>query len=235
MHFLKTAGIAGAVATTLLAAPAFADVNVYTTREPGLIKPLLDAFTAKTGIAVNAVFVEKGLPEKVQAEGENSPADILMTVDFGNLIDLVDAGVTQPVSDPVLEAAIPANLRDPAGNWFALSLRARVIYAAKDSDIETFTYEQLADPAYKGKVCIRSGQHPYNTALFSAMLVKHGEAKLTEYLTALKTNLARRPAGGGIRPFLRRARSRAGRPPGCGPRVSSRGGPPRVRSSSTPP
>ena len=83
---------------TLVPATAIADVNVYTTREPALIKPLLDAFTAESGIAVKTVFVEKGLPERVKAEGEASPADVLMTVDFGNLIDLVEAGVTQPMA-----------------------------------------------------------------------------------------------------------------------------------------
>ena len=198
MRFAKTAGLVTALAAGLMAAPAFADVNVYTTREPGLIKPLLEAFTAKTGTAVNAVFVEKGLPERVKAEGENSPADVLMTVDFGNLIDLVDAGVTQPVASPVLEDAVPAALRDPDGHWFALSLRARVLYAAKDSDITSFTYEQLADPAYKGKVCIRSGQHPYNTALFAAFLARHGAEKTEAWLNGVKANLGR-AAGGGDR------------------------------------
>lgn len=118
-------------AAALLTTPALADVNVYTTREPGLIKPLLEAFTAKTGIAVNTVFVEQGLPERVAAEGANSPADVLMTVDIGNLIDLVDKGVTQSIHSAPLEEAVPANLRDPNGNWFALSLRARVLYVAK--------------------------------------------------------------------------------------------------------
>jgi iron(III) transport system substrate-binding protein len=104
-----------------------AEVNVYTTREPGLIKPLFDAFTAKTGITVNAIFVEQGLAERVEAEGQNSPADLLTVVDYGNLIDLVERGLTQPVELAVLEQAIPANLRDPDGNWFSLSVRARVI------------------------------------------------------------------------------------------------------------
>lgn len=185
-------------AAAMFAAPALADVNVYTTREPGLIKPLLDAFTAKTGIAVNAVFVEKGLPERVEAEGANSPADILMTVDIGNLIDLVDKGVTQPIESPALDAAVPDNLHDPNHHWYALSMRARVVYAAKDSAIESITYEQLADPAYQGKVCIRSGQHPYNTALFAAYLAKHGAEATETWLTALKGNLAR-AAGGGDR------------------------------------
>src|SRR5690606_22934151 len=124
-------------ATSLLvlgaAVPALAqEVNIYTTREPGLIQPILDAFTAETGIAVNTVFLESGLIERVQSEGASSPADLLMAVDFGALIDMVNAGVTQPVQSDVLEAAVPASLRDPEGNWFALSGRARVVYAAKE-------------------------------------------------------------------------------------------------------
>jgi iron(III) transport system substrate-binding protein len=172
------------------------EVNIYTTREPGLIEPLLEVFTKETGIKVNTLFVKDGLPERVAAEGESSPADILMAVDIGNMVDLVDAGVTQPIKSEVLEAAIPAQLRDTNGNWFAMSMRARVLYVAKDLDIKTFTYEQLADPQYKGKLCIRSGQHPYNTALFAAYLAKHGEAKTEEFLTALKANLARKAGGG---------------------------------------
>ena len=108
------------------------EVNVYTTREPGLIQPLFDAFTNETGIKVNAIFVESGLAERVEAEGANSPADVLMVVDYGNLIDLVDRGLTQPIDSAALDAAIPASLRDPDGHWFALSMRARVIYVSKD-------------------------------------------------------------------------------------------------------
>jgi len=176
---------------------ASADVNLYTTREPGLVAPLIDAFTAETGITVNTVFVQTGLPERVRAEGANSPADILMAVDIGNLIDLVDAGATQPIRSEALEAAIPANMRDPDGNWFTLSMRARVLYASVERvDLGTFTYEELADPHWQGRVCIRSGQHPYNTALFAAYIAKHGEAATEAWLTSIRNNLARRPGGG---------------------------------------
>lgn len=195
MNLLKPAGLLlGALCFWSL--PASAEVNLYTTREPGLIKPLLEAFTAESGIAVNTVFVEQGLPERVEAEGANSPADILMTVDIGNLVDLVDKGLTQPLKSDILEAAIPANLRDPDGYWFTLSLRARVLYAAKDLDLASFTYEELADPKWQGKVCIRSGQHPYNTALIAAFIARHGEAATETWLTGLKANLARAPGGG---------------------------------------
>jgi iron(III) transport system substrate-binding protein len=180
-----------------VAVPAFAaELNIYTTREPGLIQPLLDAFTAETGVTVNTVFLQDGIIERAKAEGESSPADILMTVDFGNLIDLIDAGLTQPIQSDVLNAAIPETLRDKDGNWFALSSRARVVYAAKDLDLDAITYEQLADEEWKGRLCIRSGQHPYNTATFAAYLAKHGEAETKTWLEGIKANQARAAAGG---------------------------------------
>lgn len=188
-----------ALSTAVLAGgPASAQgvVNVYTTREPGLAAPLFEAFTKATGITVHSVFVKDGLAERVKAEGAASPADLLMTVDVGNLLDVVDAGVTQPVQTPVLTAAVPANLRDPAGNWYSLSLRARLVYAEKDLKLPSFTYEDLADPKWKGKICIRSGQHPYNVALTAAYIVHHGEAKTEEWLKGLKANLARKATGG---------------------------------------
>lgn len=172
-------------------------VNVYTTREPALAKPVFDAFTDKTGIAVKTVFVKDGLVERVKAEGDASPADVMMTVDIGNLLDLVDQGVTQPLKSEVLEKAIPANLRGAEGNWFAVSMRARVVYASKDRvKLEAITYEDLADPKWKGELCIRSGKHPYNTALIAAYIAHHGEAKAEEWLKGIKANLARKPAGG---------------------------------------
>ncbi|WP_336486386.1 extracellular solute-binding protein [Methylobacterium nigriterrae] len=175
-----------------------AEVNLYTTREPGLIRPLLDAFTARTGTTVNTVFVEKGLAERVAAEGARASADVLMTVDIGNLIDIVDRGLAQPVRSAALEAAVPAQLRDTDGRWFALSTRARVAYAdAKDfAGLNALTYEDLADPKWKGKLCLRSGQHPYNTALIAHYLVKHGPEKTEGWLRGLKANLAKKPAGG---------------------------------------
>ncbi|RZI95206.1 MAG: Fe(3+) ABC transporter substrate-binding protein [Variovorax sp.] len=181
-----------------LAAPALAaeELTLYTTREAGLIQPLISAFTAQTRIEVKTVFVKDGLLERVKAEGARSPADVLMTVDIGNLLDLVDGGVTQPVQSSALGSAIPANLRGADGQWFALSLRARVLYADKGSKLTSFRYEDLANPQYKGKVCIRAGQHPYNTALVAAMIAHDGEAKTEQWLRSVKGNLARKPTGG---------------------------------------
>lgn len=187
-----------ALAAGLGAGPAAAqELNLYTTREPGLIKPLLDAFTEMSGVRVNSVFVKEGLAERVAAEGANSPADVMMTVDFGNLVDLVDKGVTQPVKSATLESIVPANLRDPQGHWFALSMRARVLYASQErAKLAAFSYEDLADPKWQGRLCIRSGQHPYNTALIAHVIAKDGPAKAEEWLRGVKANLARKAAGG---------------------------------------
>lgn len=188
-----------ATAMTLSGLPALAaaaDVSLYTTREPKLIQPLLDEFTKDTGVKVNTVFVKDGLIERVKAEGEKSPADVLMTVDIGNLLDLVEAGVTQPIQSKVLNDAIPANLRGTDNQWYTLSLRDRVAYVAKDLDVNAITYEAFADPKWKGKVCIRSGQHPYNTALIAAMIAHDGPEATEAWLRNVKNNLGRKAAGG---------------------------------------
>ena len=182
-----------------LAVPAAAEeVNVYSHRQPELVQLLFDAFTAKTGVKVNVAFVDKGMVERLQSEGDRSPADLVMTVDIARLTQIVDAGVTQPVSDKVLEDAIPAEYRDPAGQWFGLTSRARVIYASKDrvKDGEVTTYEDLADPKWKGRICTRSGTHDYNLALVAAMIGHHDEAYAKTWAEGLKANLARKPEGG---------------------------------------
>lgn len=184
----------GAAAQTAQA-PA-GEVTLYTTREVALIDPLLKDFSARSGVKVNTVFVKDGLLERVKTEGERSPADVLMTVDIGNLIDLVEGGVTQPMQSQEVEAAVPANLRAADGQWTALSLRARVLYADAGLKLGPMHYEDLADPKWKGKVCIRSGQHPYNTALVAAMIAHDGEAKTEQWLRGVKANLGRKATGG---------------------------------------
>ena len=180
----------------LPATAAAAELTLYTTREPGMIQPLLNTFTAQSGVKVNTVFLKDGLLERVKAEGSRSPADVLMTVDVGALVDLVQAGLTQPMKSAAVNAAIPAHLRGADNQWFALSIRARVLYADKNQKFPAMHYEDLADPRWKGKLCIRSGQHPYNTALVAAMLAQHGEAKTETWLRGLKNNLARKATGG---------------------------------------
>lgn len=180
-----------------LALPAFAEVNVYTTREPELIQPVIDAFTAETGIAVNLGFVEEGLVERLVAEGARSPADLVMTVDIANLQQIVDADVLQPVESDVLATAVPTDLRSPDNLWFALTERARVIYAHADrvAPGEVTTYEDLASEKWAGRICTRSGTHNYNLALLSAVIANHGEDAAREWAAGIKANLARPPEG----------------------------------------
>lgn len=189
-----------ALAIGSLSGTALADsqeLNLYTTREPGLIIPLLDAFTAETDIKVNTVFVKDGLIERVKAEGTRSPADLLMTVDIGNLLDLVEAQITQPVDSATLQEAIPANLRGADNQWFSLSMRDRVAYVSTElDDVTELTYEGFADPKWKGKVCIRSGQHPYNTALIAAMIAHDGAEATEQWLRDVKANMGRKATGG---------------------------------------
>lgn len=181
------------------AAPALAEeVNIYSHRQPELIQPLLEAFTAETGITTNVAFVDKGMAERLTAEGDRSPADLVLTVDIARLTEVVAAGVTQPVTSAVLEANIPAEFRDPAGQWFGLTARARIIYASKDrvQAGEVTTYEDLADPKWQGRICTRSGTHDYNVALTAAIMAHHDEAFTKTWLEGVKANLARKPDGG---------------------------------------
>ncbi len=172
------------------------EVNVYSYRQPYLIDPLFKAFTEQTGIKVNVIFAEKGLIERMAAEGRNSPADVMLTVDVGNLMQAKEAGVGQPIADAPLEAAIPAAYRDSDGIWLGLTRRARVVYASKERvKLDHITYEDLADPKWKGKICIRSGQHVYNVALIASMIAAHGEEWTETWLKGVKANLARKPAG----------------------------------------
>ncbi|SLN18267.1 Fe(3+) ABC transporter substrate-binding protein [Roseisalinus antarcticus] len=192
---LRTLFLASAAACTAL--PALAEVNIYTTRQPELIQPVMDAFTETTGIEVNLAFVQDGIVERLRAEGARSPADLVMTVDIANLSQIVDADVLQPVDSPVLNAAVPEELRSADGLWFALTTRARIVYASRDrvADGEVTTYEDLASDAWEGRVCTRSGTHDYNLALTAAMIAHHGEDYARQWAADLKDNLARKPQG----------------------------------------
>jgi iron(III) transport system substrate-binding protein len=182
---------------TSVALPALAEeVNIYSHRQPELIQPLLDAFTAQTGIDVNIAFVDKGMKERLVAEGLRSPADLVLTVDIARLTEVAD--LTQAVQSPILDANIPAEYRDPEGHWFGLTARARIVYASKErvKPGEVTSYEDLADPKWKGRICIRSGTNDYNIALTAAILAHHDAAYTTSWLQGLKANLAHKPAGG---------------------------------------
>lgn len=188
-----------AVSSALAAQTAVAaeTVNVYSYRQPELVQPLFDAFTAETGIGVNVAFLNKGLVEKLVAEGDRSPADLVVTVDISRLNEVVEAGVTQAVASDVMTQNIPAEFRDPDGHWFGVTTRARIVYASKDrvADGEVTTYEDLADPKWKGRICIRSGTNAYNLALTSAVIAHLGEDGAKNWLEGLKANLARKPSG----------------------------------------
>ncbi|MDG1116693.1 MAG: extracellular solute-binding protein [Flavimaricola sp.] len=188
--FLATAAVA-------VAAPALADVNIYTTRQPELIQPVMDAFTAQTGIAVNLAFVESGIVERLKAEGRRSPADLVMTVDIASLQQIVEADVVQPVENDVVTAAIPAELRSPDNLWFGLTTRARIVYASRDrvADGEVTTYEDLASDSWAGRICTRSGTHPYNLALLAAVIAHDGAEAAQAWAAGVHDNLARRPEG----------------------------------------
>lgn len=194
-----TAALSLTAAFTAFAAPAFADgeINIYSYRQPELIQPLIDAFNKETGITANVLFLDKGLVERIQAEGANSPADLIMTVDISRLTEAKDGGVTQPVENAEINEHIPAQYHDPEGHWFGLTTRSRVVYASKDRVAQDqITYEELADPKWKGKICTRSGQHSYNIGLIASMIAHHGEAEAEKWLTGLKNNLAKKPDGG---------------------------------------
>ena len=186
------------LAATLLATSTAGaqEVNVYASRQVDLIEPVLSAFTAETGIETRVLFLKKGLIDRIAAEGRGSPADVILTTDIGNLLAAVNEGITQPVASDTLTGNIPATFRDAEGHWFGLTLRGRVVYASSERVTEdSLRYEDLADPKYRGRICTRSGQHPYNIALIASMIDELGEEAATAWLKGLRDNLARKPEG----------------------------------------
>ncbi len=174
-----------------------AEVNVYSYRKPMLIEPMFAAFTQESGIKVNMVHAQKGMLERLQQEGKNSPADLVFTVDIGRLTDIKKAGLTQPVSSELLNSNIPERARDTAGHWYGLTSRARFFVAAKNrvEEGELRSYEDLADPKWKGRICTRSAKHPYMVALTASMISHHGKENAEAWLRSVKANLARKPQG----------------------------------------
>lgn len=196
---IKSGLLATLAAMSALATPALAQdgtVNIYSYRQPELIAPVLDAFTAETGIEAQVLNLSDGLLERMQAEGANSPADVILTVDIGRLVGVKDGGVTQPVDSEIIEQNIPSQYRDSEGHWFALTMRGRVVYASKERvPQDEITYAELADPKWAGRICTRSGQHSYNIGLFASIIAHEGEEAAEAWLRGLKANLARPPAG----------------------------------------
>ncbi|MFO7640163.1 MAG: Fe(3+) ABC transporter substrate-binding protein [Candidatus Competibacteraceae bacterium] len=178
---------------------ASGEVNIYSARKEDLIKPLLDDFSRQTGITVNLVTgKEEALLQRLQSEGVNTPADVLLTVDAGRLAMAREAGVLQAVQSDTLKVRIPATYRDPEGYWYGLSVRARPILYAEDrvKPEELSTYENLADPQWKGRICVRSSDSVYNQSLVAGLISHHGEAKTETWAKGLVANFARPPKGG---------------------------------------
>lgn len=185
-----------ALAMTAGAALADGEVNIYSYRQPELIQPLMDTFTKETGIKTNVLFLDKGLVERIAAEGANSPADLILTVDIARLTEAKEGGVTQALNDERINSQIPAQYRDKDGDWFGLTTRGRVVYASKERVSEdAITYEELADPKWKGRLCMRDAQHSYNIGLFASMVAHHGAEYTEKWLTGVRANLARKPDG----------------------------------------
>ncbi|QDF68028.1 Fe(3+) ABC transporter substrate-binding protein [Shewanella sp. SNU WT4] len=182
------------ISAPLMAAPD--SVTVYSYRQPFLIEPILKDFTAKTGIKVDVVFAKDGIAERIKREGRLSPADLVLTADFSRLMELVELDLVQPVASDSLSAAIPEQFRSRDDLWFSLTKRVRNIYSSKERlGAIDVSYEDLASPQFKGKICTRSGKHPYNIALVASMLSHHGEAETRAWLEGFKANLAQRPQG----------------------------------------
>lgn len=173
---------------------AFAEeVVVYSSRGEQLIKPILEAYKKETGVNVKLVSDKEGpLMERLRAEGSNTPADILMTVDAGNLWQASNMGLLKAVSSPTLSANIPAHLRDPKNQWFGLSVRARTIFfnTQKVKPAQLSSYEDLADPKWKGRLCLRTSKKVYNQSLVAMFLAEHGPVKTERIVKGWMNNLA---------------------------------------------
>lgn len=192
------------IASTLLFATAVLAqdnkvLNLYSSRHYQTDEALYANFTRQTGIRINRIEAgEDALIERVRNEGERSPADVLVTVDAGRLWRAEQLGFFQPVKSALLDARIPASLREPGGLWFGFSLRARLIAynKAKVNPGEVPTYESLAEPQWKGRICMRSSTNIYNLSLMGAMIDHLGEQKAGQWAQSIKANLARDPRGG---------------------------------------
>jgi iron(III) transport system substrate-binding protein len=188
---------AGASALASTMSHAAEEVNVYSYRQAFLIEPMMKEFTAETGVKVNILFADKGLIERIKREGKLSTADLMLTSDFIRLAQFTEDGLSQPVNSDILNKNIPSKFQSADKQWFALTSRARNIYSSIDrvGPAPKITYQDLATPAFKGKVCMRSGKHPYNVSLLASIIAHDGEANAKTWLEGLKANLARKPQG----------------------------------------
>tara|TARA_R110002050_G_scaffold38476_5_gene95007 strand:+ start:1602 stop:2612 length:1011 start_codon:yes stop_codon:yes gene_type:complete len=194
--------MAAVFATGLLPLSVSADdnlVNVYSARKEALIKPLFDRFTEETGITVNLVTGKAdALLKRLQVEGNATPADLFVTVDAGRLHRAKAAGVLQVATSETLDQLIPAHLKDVDGYWYGMSQRARTVFYVKGKvdPAELTTYEDLADPKWKGRICIRSSSNIYNQSLVASMIDANGVEATEAWAKGLVANFAKPPAGG---------------------------------------
>jgi iron(III) transport system substrate-binding protein len=194
--------LASAVTAVISTTAAAADskiLNLYSSRHYQTDEALYTNFEKKTGIKINRIEgPEDPLLERMKSEGTRSPADVLITVDMGRLMKAQEAGLFQPIKSAALENSIPAELRAADGSWFGFSVRARPIIYAKGKVVPTDLpdYESLADPKWKGKICVRSGSSPYNISMLSSIIAAHGPAKAEDWARGVVANMARAPKGG---------------------------------------
>ncbi len=182
-----------ALSFATLSAFAADDLVIYSARNEQFIKPLFDAYTKETGTNIKFITDKEGvLMQRLKAEGVNSPADMLITVDAGNLWEAAKEGLLRPVESKILNDNIPASLRDPQNQWFGLSVRARTIFynTQKVKPAELSTYEDLGSPKWKGRLCLRTSKKVYNQSLIAMMIAEHGEAKTEQIVQSWIGNLA---------------------------------------------
>ena len=169
-----------------------AEINIYSHRQPFLINPFLEAFTQETGIKTNVVYATKGLAQRLRAEGKNSPADLILTVDIGRLYIYEDLDLLSEVSSPILDENIPKHLKSERNTWFALSKRSRIIATSKErlKKDDILRIEDLADPKWKGKLCLRTSKKVYNRSLIASMIDTYGFEKTKAVVSGWVANLA---------------------------------------------
>lgn len=199
-HMLNRYTLTSALALVLASSAVSADeLNVYSARKEALIGPLIDKFSESTGITVNLLTGKAdALLKRLQSEGVNTPADILLTVDAGRLHRAKQAGLLKSVESKVLDSSVPAHLRDADKQWTGLSLRSRPIFYVKGKvkPEQLSTYEDLADPKWKGKICVRSSNNIYNQSLVASMIASEGKEKTQQWLNGFTKNFAQPPRGG---------------------------------------
>ena len=172
-------------------------IGIYTHRQPFLLAPILKAYTEKTGIEFQTVYAPQGLATRIQTEGENTKADIVLTVDISRIKELADTDLLAPLQSKIIQNNVPAHLRDASDKWTALSLRARIIAVSKErvGKEAITTIEELTLPKWKGKVCSRKGSHVYNRALLASLIAHNGAEEAKKWVNGFVDNLARRPQG----------------------------------------